>query len=486
MKIKQTPLDDHQVELTVEIENEQMEAAKRRAARKLSERGKVPGFRPGKAPYDVVRRHYGDEAILEEALELLVDEIYPQALEQEKIQPVAPGSLEKVEGIDPAKFVFRVPLPPEVSLGNYRSLRKPYEFVAPDDEAVEQALQEMRQMYGTTKAVERPIQIEDFALINLRGEKVKPKEGEDPLVLERKGHAVYIAKEPRENEFPYQGFSRELIGLKMGDKKTFTHKFGKDVEDEALRGQTIRFEVDVRSVRGLELPELDDAFAHTTGLGETVDEMRANLRKQLEQREKENYDDAYYNDMMEEIRAGAVIKYPPQMLESEIEDVMKELKDRLSERGLDYETFLKMQGLDEAQFIEKEARPAAIRRLERRLVMDELVSAEKIEVDRQRAQEEFEWLWAALVENSQSFNKATNGGRKRPENIVRAVMMDVVSRLLVEATLERLKEIATGAAGKEEKARAKSSAEKTEADQGAEEEPQETKPKKRAASKKSE
>ncbi len=94
LKIEKQLQDDHQVKLIVEVEPERMEANKRRAARKLAERGKIPGFRPGKAPYDVIRLHYGDEAIIEQAVDFLVDEVYPKALEEADVKPAAPGALE--------------------------------------------------------------------------------------------------------------------------------------------------------------------------------------------------------------------------------------------------------------------------------------------------------------------------------------------------------------------------------------------------------
>ncbi len=490
MKITQAPLADHQVELTIEIETDQMESAKRRAARKLSERGKIPGFRPGKAPYDVIRRSYGDEAILEQAIDLLVDEVYPQALEQEKIDPAAPGSLEKIESMDPAKFIFRIPLQPVVELGDYKSIRQPYEFVPPADDKVEASIEEMRRMYGSTQAVERPIQQEDFVLIDLRGEKAKPKEGEEALVVERNGHAVYIAPEPRENEFPYQGFGHELIGLKAGDRKTITHKFAKDVEDESLRGLTVKYEVEIKSVRGMQLPDLDDEFAKKTGAGQTLAEMRENVRQNLEVQSKADYDDEYYSALIDKIKACTAIKYPPQVLEHESEHVLEDLKDRLAQQGMEFEAFLKVRQMDQEKFVEEEVRPVAIRRLERRLILDELIRAEQIEIDREALNTEFNQTWAALAATNEEFNKATKGGTKGSDRLVSAVTMDAATRLITRQVLERIKSIATDEAApkakksskKTAKAETPAEAEPAPADQPAEAAPK----KKRAAPKKSE
>ena len=124
-----------------------LEAARHRAARKLAERGKIPGFRPGKAPYEVMLRYYGDAAVYEQAVDLLVDEVYPEMLKEAEIEPAAAaGCLEKIDGTETPKFTFKVPLTPEVSLGDYRAIRLPYEFQAPGPEKLEQALEELQQM----------------------------------------------------------------------------------------------------------------------------------------------------------------------------------------------------------------------------------------------------------------------------------------------------------------------------------------------------
>ena len=148
LKFEKTILDDHQAQVVVEVEPERLEAARHQAARKLAERGKIPGFRPGKAPYEVIVRHYGDAAVYEQAVDLLVDEVYPEMLKEADIDPAAAGTLEKIDGTDTPQFTFKVPLTPEVSLGDYQQVRLPYEFQAPGPEKLDQALEELQQMYG--------------------------------------------------------------------------------------------------------------------------------------------------------------------------------------------------------------------------------------------------------------------------------------------------------------------------------------------------
>jgi len=118
LKIQKQLLDDHQMKLTVEVDADQMEAMKKRAARKISKQVKIPGFRPGKAPYPVIVRQIGEGVIVEEALEILVDDIYPQIIKEADIKPYGPGSLEKVESLDPPVLEIVVPLEAEVDLGD--------------------------------------------------------------------------------------------------------------------------------------------------------------------------------------------------------------------------------------------------------------------------------------------------------------------------------------------------------------------------------
>src|SRR5512142_764489 len=107
LKFEKTVLDDHQAQVVVDVEPDRLDSAKRRAARKLAERGKIPGFRPGKAPYEVIVRYYGDAAIYEQAVDLLVDDLYPEMLKEAEIDPAAAGSLEKIDGKDTPRLTFK-------------------------------------------------------------------------------------------------------------------------------------------------------------------------------------------------------------------------------------------------------------------------------------------------------------------------------------------------------------------------------------------
>lgn len=447
MKIETHPRDDHQMTLVVELEQEKLEGARRKAARRIAEKVKIPGFRPGKAPFDVVRRLYGDGVITEEAVELLVDEIYPEAIKEAAIQPAAAGALENIESLEPPKFIFTIPLQPTVDLGNYQTVRLPYEWSEPAEAEVDEEIENLRRMYATTESVERPVQLGDYVMISLTGSKAGEEEGAAPL-LERSSFAVVVRKEGRPGEWPFAGFSSRLLDAAPGAVIQFTHTFASDHEDESLKGQTVEIAVTIKTIRSVNTPELDDAFAQKTGLGQTVAELREKMRTNVNATAQDKFDDQYYETVMEQIKAGATIKYPPQVLEHEVEHVLEDMENRLKAQGLEtLEKYFGMINTTREQFITEQARPTAQKRLERGLIMDEIARVEKIEIDQQSLEEEFGNTWAQLATSDEEFARRTKGGTKVSREIVDAVAMDSANRLLTRRVLERIKSIATSADG---------------------------------------
>ena len=439
MKIESQPREDHQVNLIVEVDPDQMEKAKRKAARKISERSKIPGFRPGKAPYDVVKRFYGDGAITEEAVEVLVDQIYPDVLKEAGVQPGAAGSLENIEKLDPPTLKFLVPLAPTVELGDYRSIRKDYEFTPPGEDKLDEAIENLRSMYSKTENVDREIKEGDFVLLDVKGQT-----GEKELPdLTRAGYPVFIRNEEKEADWPFPGFGIKLLGMKAGDTSTIKYNFPKDHANEELKGISVDFEVMVKSVRGVTLPELNDEFAKSVGV-ENIEELRSRVKENIEAQAKADYDDKYFNELFDMIKAGATIRYPPQVLDHEAEHVLDELKRRLSEQHLDLDTYLKMQQTDMEKFMADEVRPTAIRRLERSLLIEEVTRQEKIELDQTKLEEAFHQNWASLSSTDEKFAKMTKGGSRASKELVDAVVVDTANRMMVSRVLDRLKAIATG------------------------------------------
>jgi trigger factor len=171
LKIDKQFTEDHQAKLTVELEPQNLEEAKHRAARKIAQKVKIPGFRPGKAPYPVVLRTVGEAAVLDEAMEILVNERYPKIIEESGIQPYGPGSLENIQKLDPPTLEFLVPLDAEVTLSDYHALRFPYELKPITEEEVDQTIEDLQDRMAVLEPVDRPAQEGDQVFIHLSSER---------------------------------------------------------------------------------------------------------------------------------------------------------------------------------------------------------------------------------------------------------------------------------------------------------------------------
>ncbi|GAP14852.1 trigger factor [Longilinea arvoryzae] len=443
MKIETQPREDHQVKIIAEFDAETMEGFKRRAARKISQETRIPGFRPGKAPYDIVRRTYGDDAIQKQAIEILVDDQYSKILDEAGVKPGAPGALEDILSTDPVKLSFIVPLAPEVTLGDYKAIRKEYEAPAVTEEQIDEYLRRLQTSYATAEPVEHPAEKGDLVYYMLSGHLTQPAEGEDAEVIKDGPAQVIIGEDTlSDKDWPYAGFAEELIGLSANAEKTVKHTFAEDDKDEKLRGREVEFHITVQSIKSLHLPELNDEFAQTMGEFSTFEELKASAVKQLEANTKHEYDEKFFDELFEQIASESTIKYPPQVLEDEKEHILEHLTEDLSKNNLDLDTYLKLINTNRETFMAEQVTPAAVKRLTRSLVLEELGRAEKIELAEAEVNN--------AVNGTLNQLSATPGfnPKKVTERVVNAIAMDAVSRLYNQRILDRLKAIATGEAEK--------------------------------------
>lgn len=437
--------EDHQIKLNVEVEADMLEGAKRRVARRLANRIKVPGFRPGKAPYPVILKQVGEGAILEEALNLIVDELYPKALEEANIQAYAPGKLENIPNLDnissgePFTITFLVPLKPEVVLGNYQSITKVYEKPLVDDKDVDNFMDELRTRQAIIEPVERPAQSGDLVLIQISGERKEVDEGQQLILIRDQEKQMPILEGDDPDEWPYPGFSKELIGLSTGDEKVTEYTFPDDTKQTTLAGVQAIFRLILKDVKSRTLPELDDEFAASLGEFENLEALRAEVRTTLEDQSVKDYEGMYEDEVLELATSQSIIKYPPQMLEHEIDDVIDNLKNRLERQKMDIDLYLKSRNISMEE-LRKEAQPAAETRLKRSLVLIEIARAEKIQLDPSEVQTEtlsaMDTLSGMLPQKE--VKKLSN------RNVMQNLMSNVMSDMLIRKAAERMRLIASG------------------------------------------
>ncbi len=445
MKIEQQLLEDQQVKLIVELEPEVLDAAKHKAAREIARKAKIPGFRPGKAPYGIVERYAGEAAVLEDAIDILIKDYYPKIIDESGIKPYGAGRLDKIVSTDPPKFEFIVPLDAEVELPDYRAIRQPYELAPVDEKEVEKVIENMRQQQAIIEPVERPAQEGDEVTVKLSGKRKQVEEGgSDVLIRERSVPVVILAENPEKDEstgdeWPFPGFSRNLIGLSVGDEKTIDYTFPGDSNFDQLRGQEAAFQGKVEAVKSRTVPELTDDLAQTLGEYENVEALRKDVRARLEERATHEYNDQYDEKLMDELLKGVTVKYPPQMLENELESTIHQLEDRLASQKIDMNTYLKSRNMD-MEALRKELTPVAESRLKRMLVMFEVAQKEKIQVSNEAVQKET-MNTLNLYYNSLEPKQAKKGPSRE---LVSSLMSNITADLLVKNTSDRLRSIAKG------------------------------------------
>jgi len=446
LKIETELRDDHQMKVVAEFEADVLEKYKHQAARKLSSRAKIPGFRPGKAPYDVIVRMYGEEAINDEAKGLLVDESYPKILDEAKINPAAPGSLEEISETEPIKATFIVPLEPTVDLGDYKSLRKKYSVKAVAEKQIDEFIERMRKNFATAEPSTKPAAENDLVAVKVDATLTKPVDDEKAEILTDSPLQVIIGEnDPEVTDFPYPGFGDNLVGLKENEEKSFKYSYPEDSKYDRLRGKEVEFKVVVESVKTLTLPELNDEFAQSVGDFENLAKLREMVRTQLESQAKNEYERTYFDELIEKLVKGAKIKYAPQTLEHEMEHVVESIEQDLSQQHMELDAYLKTIKKEKDAWMEEDVKPAAQKRLERSLVLDQLAQEEKVEVGNEELQNEF-----TQMVNEMAYNSDPKKLQKelKSERFANALAMEAASRLLNRKVLDCLKDIATGKAEK--------------------------------------
>ncbi|MBE0408716.1 MAG: trigger factor [Anaerolineales bacterium] len=441
MKIETQQLEDHQVKLTVEIEQEPFEQAKRIAARKIAKKSKIPGFRPGKAPYHVVQRFVGDNTIFEDGLEILIKDMYPEIIDQAGIDPYGPGSLEKIVQVEPLILEFVVPLAAKVTLGDYRSMRFPHEPKPVEDAEVEETLNKLRENQAIEEPVDRPAQEGDRVFIRLQATQLDGPDGPQSVLIPERQVSFIISADSDvvAQAWPFPGFTKELIGLSVGDKKNLQHTFSDDIEFETLKGATAEFSIEVDEVKSHTLPEVDDDFAQNAGDFENVDMMLQEIRKQLEEHAEAEYNENYNEKIVNHVVEFSEVQYPPQMLEDEINEVIHNLEHRLKNQNIDLDTYMKIREIDE-EGMRAEAIPIAESRLKQTLVLVEISKAENVKLDQDEVQQET----ARVLEAMSNYMPESEFKKIPQDKLLPNLINNVIADMRLRQTIERLNLIAKG------------------------------------------
>ncbi|NIV14948.1 MAG: trigger factor [Aliifodinibius sp.] len=446
MNINTEFLDTHEAKLTVVVDPENFQGAKRKAAKQLSKKYKIPGFRPGKAPFAVIQKHVGEGAITEQAIGNLIDEIYPKAIEEANLSPYGPGSLEEMSSLEPPTFEFLVPLIPEVKLSDYKDVRIEFTTKEVTEENIQEVIDNLRENQATIEPVERPIEEGDMVYITLSGDKKGEEDPDKKVLLEERRYPVIIEKEETENnsEYPFPGFSRKLIGLNVGDKKKVQNKFKEDYEFEELRGVTGIYQLKVEEIKGRTLPEVNDEFAKSVGDYETLEDLHNEIKQTLTEQFKSEQQSEYDSKIIDFLIENAEIKYPPQMLEDEIDDYIHDLEHQLANQGLTIDLYLKSRSMEMSD-LRDEVKENAEARMKRGLILMEVANTEEIEISPEEINERVQQTLQEVTSyySEEEANRLSSGANL--ESLKNRIATDEI----ISRTLQNLRNIAMGKADEE-------------------------------------
>ncbi len=371
MQVTKEALEPCQAVLTIEVEPDKVVVAVDRAYREYGKYVSVPGFRKGKAPLSFVKQRVPEADVRQRTAEILVEPAYAEALEQEAVEPFAQPKLELVQlDMTATPFIFKaiVPLRPEVELGTYTGLtvEKPkYELT---DENVEAQLQRMRERAADFPVVERPAQVGDLIVADLAAlVDAKPDAAEArPTMIEIGADNI-------------PGFDEQLVGMTKGEEKTFTLTYPENYPDEELAGEEAEFTISVNEIHEKQIPELDDALAQklSNGRYQTVDELRREMRVDMEKSLAASAESEADSKLIDQILANSTVKYPPVLVESEVEDDIKELMGRLERQNVTVPEYLERIGKTQDQLV-SEITGAAAKRIEVGLVLGKVNDAENL------------------------------------------------------------------------------------------------------------
>ena len=373
MKSTMEKIDNNKVVFEIEVPQVEVAKAVEKAYRKLAAKVNIPGFRKGKTPRNILERHIGKEAILEEAFELLASPAYGVALEENNIEPVSRPEIDVVILAEDKDLVFKITVvaKPEITLGQYKGLKVTEQAVEITEEEIDAKIETMRQSQGKMVVAEgAAIEDGDFAIIDFEGfvDGVAFPGGEG------KAHPLHIGS----NTF-IPGFEAQLIGVKAGETVDVNVTFPTEYHAAELAGKDSVFKVTVNDVKRQELPEVDDEFVKDVSEFNTVEELKADIKNKLEVAAVEKAGYEFRNEAIKQAVENAVVDIPEVMVEDRISKMIDDLSANLESRGMKLEDYMKYMNAD-INALRENYRESALIAVKTDMLMEAIVRAEGLEV----------------------------------------------------------------------------------------------------------
>ena len=423
MVAKMEKIETNVVKIEIKVEAEKFDAALKKAYNKNKMHFNVQGFRKGKVPMAMVKKFYGIEVLYDDAVNFVIDESYPKALEENNIKPVDYPKVDIVEIGEGKDLVYtaEVTTYPEVELGEYKGLdvKKPtYEV---NDEEVEKQLASMQEKNArvTTKE-EGTVEDKNIAVIDFKGyidgNAFEGGEGKD-FSLEI-GSGSFI-----------DNFEEQLKGLAVGDTKEVNVTFPENYGSEELNGKPAKFDVTVKEIKVKEVPALDDEFAKEVSEFETLAELKEDIKKNLQKAEDQKAENEFEEAIITAVIENTKLDLPQVMVEKEIDQMMNDLENRLKYQGLTLDQYMEFTG-NTPEKMRDFMKENAERKVKADIIIDAIAKAENIEATEEE-------LKAKALEVAKMYSNGDH--EKMADLLVKAQKPMLENEIRIVKTLDLLK-----------------------------------------------
>lgn len=425
MRITRTDNSETNVTLKVRGDSADLAPIKRHVLGHFVDQVKIPGFRTGKAPLELVEKHSNPQQLTDQFMEHALNDLFVKAIQHEKLRPIGQPDVQvkKFVPYTDLEFEVTVDVIGPIALPDYKKIKLAKAKVEVTASDVNDVIEGLRRRLAERKQVERASKngdevVIDFSGKDASGQPVAGAEGKDyPLIL---GSKTFIP-----------GFEEHLVGMKAGDAKEFTVTFPKDYGVAALQGRKVTFTATTQKVSELEMPKADDELAKKSGTFTTLKELKDDIKKQVKSEKQLQADRDYENRLIKTIADKSKLSVPASLVEDQIDDMERQEKQNLSYRGQTWEEHLEQEGITEQEHRDRQ-RPDATERVKAGLVLSEISQAENIHV----SPEELEIRLQIL--RGQYQDPAMIAQLNLPEN-----RRDIENRLLTEKTIQKLVDYAS-------------------------------------------
>lgn len=379
MKTQIKNLPKSQKEISVEIPVEEMEKYINKALDKMSKEIKLDGFRNGKVPKDIARKQLGESALFQEANRIAIESSYLEIIRENKLNPLGQPKAEITKAAPGNQFEYKITISvmPKVELWNYQEVSGKMKIREVKDEMVEQemkTLQKKRAVHITkNESADKGDRVEIDFESRVGGVKIEGGESKNhPLTI---GESKFVP-----------GFEENLIGMKKDDVKKFNLVFPEDYHKKELAGKNVDFKVIMNIVQKVELPEINDNFAKGLGRFKDLAELKKSIKEGMSIEEKNRAKEEHRDKLINEIAKKSTAEIPDILIESELENMINEFKNNITQTGIAFEDYLKNINTD-IEKLKKEWGEMAKKRVMTGLILREISIKEKIEIEDDEVEE---------------------------------------------------------------------------------------------------